>query len=740
MNPQKKIISIGLGTILVALLSYLYSFPFDIFSRGAYMGGWDIQLALWIMNWQLSHLVSGDFAELFTGNIFYPLDHSVLFSINMLSTVILNAPLFWITGNPELSFNASIQLSYILCAVGMFILARRFQLDVASAFAASLIFAFSEFRLYFTSHITLLTMQWMPFTFLFVHKYFEEGKKTALYWASLFYVLQITASAHYAIFFTIILLAFVATLSFQQNPLSWSQFLKDAAGPVVVTLVVGGMCYFPYWRVTQNFGFSRSFHNQFRYGADLETYLSAAHSYFLGPLTARFGHMEGYTSPRFTAIFLTAAALFLYRTKVHRLLFIRKLDVALIATALLTFSIWKTQTTWVPLVVSSLPSAEKWGSHVWQVIILTPVFWLAAIRLSLTEIVRSLFSGLKKQKLFFLYFIIAFFAFLISLGPVIKVNGEGLALNPVTTFLFFVFPGFDSIRAISRISGLVPLGLAITSGIGLMLIGQKIKETYLKNLFYLFFIGLLLIEIFPAKGISPPYKKAEPASDEYLWLRDQPGRDPVLEWPIRYPFDTEAVYVERSRIHNKPLVNGFGSYRWRGHKKLSKIKNLSEREALLSLYAFGVRYLLIHKTRDRFPEWATGKIGKFQLSRQFDNTLIYENKDARTQFLPKNYWNLFELSIERPDNSHCELVLTFKSFETHYVSKKRTPLKIRLEGEGNGVLEEKELTLYPDLWQNGDKNKITLNKKSCTSKKIFFLINGKKEKTLFTPLDARQRL
>jgi hypothetical protein len=735
MSSRKSFIFIGLWLTLVVLLSYLYSHPLDILSRGGYLNGWDLQLALWILNWQLSHLSSGNFAELFTGNMFFPLEHSVVFSINMLSTVLLNVPLFWITGDPEISFYASIQFSSILCAVGMFILARRLKLDIACAIVASLIFAFSEFRLYVSGHLTLLTMQWMPFTFLFIHKYFDEGKKAHLYWAALFFCLQITASAHYAIFFSIIVLAFVGILCFQQKIWSWQKFFSDGVGPVVMTLIVGGTCYYPYWKITQNFGFSRSIRNQLSYGADLENYLSAAHSYFLGPLTARFGHMEGHASPRFIALFLTATALIIFRTQVRRLSYIRKLDVFLILMVLISLAFWKTQATWISLLVKTFPFTEIFTPRVWQLIILTPVSWLAIIRLGLTEMVRSIFSGLRGQNLFFLYFAIAFLAFLISLGPAIKINGFEFALNPVTTFLFFSFPGFDSIRAISRISGLVPLGLAITAGLGLMLIGQQCQKTYLKNLLYALFIGLLLMEIYPAKGFDPPYKKDPPSRDEYVWLKDQTGQGPVLEWPIHIPFDGEAVYVARSMIHNKPLINGFGSYQWNGHKKLSQMKNLSRQETLLSLYAFGVRYLLVHKVQDQFPKWATRKIGKFQQTKQFDNTLIYENKNARTQFLPESHWDLFDLSIERPEKSHCKLVLTFNSPETYYVSKNKIAMKILLEDENDQILDEKELTLYPDLWENGNQNTIALDEKSCTTQQIFFLSNEKKHRARFAHFD-----
>lgn len=527
-------------------------------------------------------------------------------------------------------------------------------------------------------------------------------------------------------------MVFTAILYFQQNTRGWKKIFGDAVGPAVMTSIVGGVCYFPYWKVTQNFGFSRPFGEQLRYGADLNAYLSAAHSHFLGPLTARFGHMEGHASPRFTALFLTAAAMILYRTQVARLFFIRRHDVALIILVVFSIFAWKTQTTWIPEFVKVFSFTRIFDHQVWQLIILTPVTWLILIRISQTGSFRSLFSRLHKQNNFFLYFSVALVAFLISLGPAIKINGFELALNPVATFLFFVFPGFDSIRAISRISGLVPLGLAITSGIGLMLIGQRIKSVNFKNLVYLLFIGLLLLEIYPIKGIKQPFKISKPSNAEYVWLKGQAGAEPVLEWPIHSPFDLEALYVEKSRIHHKPLVNGFGSYHWSGHKKLSKMKDLSRQETLLSLYAFGVRYLLIHRIEGQFPIWATGKIGNFKISEKFDNTLIFENKNARTQFLPDTFWKKFEISIKHPDKSHCNLVLTFRSPETYYVSKKRNAIKIRLEGEGGSFLEEKELTLFPDLWRDGDKHRIGLKKKSCTTKQTFFLIDGKKIEARFT--------
>lgn len=713
---------------LITFLSYLYSYPLDIFSRGAYPEVPDLNLALWIFDWQLEHLSSGHFGDLFAGNMFYPLDNSVVFSITMLSTVILNVPLFWVTGDAEFSFNASLFFSYVLCALGMFLLARRLRLDVPSAVAASLIFSFSEFRLFLSGHLSLMTMQWMPFTLLFIHKYIEEVKKASLYWAALFYVLQITASAHYAIFFSFMVLAFSVVLFLQQQIREPQKIFYDALGPGAMALVLGAACYFPYLKVTQNFGFFRPFSEQIRYGANLETYLSAAHSYFLAPLTARFGHIEGYASPRYTAVFLTLAAIVLVRVPAKRLPFIRKLDIALMITAVFSFFLWKNHPTWIPIVVENFPVTRGWDSLVWQLINLTPITWLIIIRICLTRVFRGLFRGMVQKKTFFLYFSFSLLAAVISLGPVIKINQFELALNPVTTFLFFTFPGFDSIRAISRFSGLVPLGLAITSGIGLMLIGKKLRIAYSKNIFYFFVFAILLLETFPSKGANKPFRADKKAPLEYIWLKNQPGARPVLEWPVHYPFDLEALYVGNSIIHKKPLVNGYGSFQWRGHKKLSKMKDLFHKETLLSLYAFGVRYLLVHRTNGEFPSLATETIGQFQISKKFDDTLIYENKSAQTQFLPDDFWKKFILSIEPKQASRCQLVLSFQSPETYFVSKKRKALKIRLEVGDNQRIVDKELTLYPDLWRDGDRYKIQLSETSCRPRQIFFLIDGEKIK------------
>jgi hypothetical protein len=102
----------------------------------------------------------------------------------------------------------------------MLLLARSLKLGYVASLLAALIFSFSEFRLGVSGYVHLITIQWIPFVLFFNHKYFDEGRKVFLYWASLFYLVQVTASAYYGIFFSIILLLFVGILFNQQKKLN----------------------------------------------------------------------------------------------------------------------------------------------------------------------------------------------------------------------------------------------------------------------------------------------------------------------------------------------------------------------------------------------------------------------------------------------------------------------------------------------------------------------------------------
>ena len=564
----KNFLFYGFWLLLTILFAYWFSYPLDIFSRHYFFGANDPTLGLWILNWQLSQMSSGNFDQLFTGNSFYPLDRPIYLNPPIFSTVVLTLPVFLVTQDPYICYGVATFSSHVLSSLGMLLLARRLKLDRAAALLAAMIFTFSESRYGFSTSLPLTVVQWMPFTLLYVHKYFDEGRRIFLYWASLFYLMQITATAYHGIFFSIILLLFVLILSHQQNNFRFKKFALDAALRVLIVGTVACIYFMPYLQEAHEFEFKRSIAEQSVYGASLATFFSLSSSHFFGPWTSHLRHIDGSTSPGYLPILLTIAALLtLRKTTPTKFLFSLKLKIFVIGVILLTPIVWFLKSSITTLGQKIYPDLVLHPQLV-STVLLSPLFLVVIGCLLMTKFFRKIYQGLRSENIFLLYFSIAILAFLVSLGPIIKLYGnQHIMVNPIATFLYYVFPGMSSIRAISRMSILIPLGLGITAGIAYMLIRARLERPVFKNIFSFVVLVGFLLSVYPAKGLHVPYKQPkDKIPKEYSWLKQAP-EGAILEWPITRSFLGDSVYLERSIIHQKKLVNGLASFEWDGRKK-----------------------------------------------------------------------------------------------------------------------------------------------------------------------------
>ena len=691
--------------ILLLFFSYIHTYPYDVLSQLHFETlHSELVPSYWVFNWHLTHLIRGEFDQLFSGNLFYPLNDSVLFNENLLSSAILAAPLFWLTGDSYLCYEILIFISFILCFLGMYLLSRQLNFDAVPSILAAFIFSFSEYRIgtYIYGHFA--TMQWMPFTLLYIHKYFDEKKCFNLYVAAIFYALQTTASAHYFVLFSLFLLVFIAILGFQNNALASRWFYKDAALPFVLAMSFTILNYFPFYEVSQNYNFERSIATQAYYGLPISSFFNATGSYFFKSFGEWTGGSIGGNYPlRFISLLLTFASLIILRVNVSRFPGIRKLDISLIVLCVITIILFYFKTFISDITLSSFPFLHD-NPTVITTAIISPLLLALTLRLSLTNFIRGLYEGLKTQKIFFLYFMLALFCFIVSLGPVIKTYEQNYFMaNPLGIFLYFTFPGFPGIRAISRMGGLIPIGAAICAAFSFTLIKNKFNLNIYKVIFSCSVLILLLVETFPSKGIHSPYKpenNKKNIPELYKWLKKIPDKGAVFEWPSEC-FSCDVHYTKWSTYHQKPILNGWASFQWDGHKKLNGMVNLSKPKNLLSLYAFGPKYIFVHKKDSDFPSWANDSFGKFNLIKKFKNTLVYENKSAQTQFLPDKYWMKFAVSHHLIDKEKIKISLTFFSPDKFYVSVNKILLPIQIIWE-NGFVKSEEMTIYPTLWRNND--------------------------------------
>ena len=736
--PYKNALFYGFWLLLTILLAYWFSYPLDIFSGYNYFGGSDATSSLWVLNWQLIQLSSGNFDQLFTGNSFYPLDRPIYFNASTFSTALFTLPVFLATKDPYICYAVAIFSSYILCSTGMLLLARSLKLDYAASFLAALVFAFSESRYGVSGYIHLLTIQWMPFTLLFVHKYFDEGRRVFLYWASIFYLMQIMASAYHGIFFSIVLLLFVLILFLSQDNFGFKKFALDAVLPLLIVGTVATAYFIPYLQEAHEFGFNRSISEQSAYGAPLATFFSLPSSHFFGSWTSHLSHVDGSTSPRYLPVLLTIAALLVVRKKTSiESLFNSKLKILAAGVICLTIIAW-----FIKPNVATL-GGEIYGDlylhpQLITTVILSPLLLVVTAYFFMTKFFRTVYLGLRSEKIFHLYFFTAILAFVVSLGPIIKLYGnQHIMINPIGTFLYYVFPGLSSIRAVSRMSILIPLGLGVTAGLAYMLIRESLNNPRFKKVFSLIVFTILIIEIYPAKDLNFPYKQQENQIPyEYKWLK-QAQDGPVLEWPVSKSFIGDAVYLERSMIHQKKLINGYAAFEWDGRKKLSELTDLSSKRALLSLYAFGVRYLVVHRSGGDFPRWAEKNLGEFYQIKVFNNALVYLNKNAKTNFLPQNFLDYCAVSVKNT-NEENRLILRFNSPSVYYVSKNKKQLKVKVKWKFNSAPSYYEWPFYPTLWQDGDTYELVLDENSdrvLESAELIYSAPEKKSMEIFRKIE-----
>ena len=500
----KSSIFYGFWLFLTILFAYSFSYPLDIFSRHHFFGGSDLSVGLWVFNWQLSQLSIGNFDLLFTGNSFYPLDRPIYFNVSTFSTALLALPVYLVTKDPYFCYAMAIFFSYILCSAGMLLLARSLKLGYVASLLAALIFSFSEFRLGVSGYVHLITIQWIPFVLFFVHKYFDEGRKVFLYWASLFYLVQVTASAYYGIFFSIILFLFVGILFNQQKKIKFRKIALEAILPILIVGMVAGAYFIPYLHEAHEFGFKRNIAEQSVYGSPLATFFALPRVPLFDSWNYYTQHIDGKISLGYLSILLTTAALLIIQKKNPiTLLSFSKLKKLTVGIILLTLVIWFFK-SWITNFGKNIYPALVLHPQLVSTIILTPLFLTVTAWVLMTNFFRRIYKGLRSENIFLLYLSIAILAFIISLGPIVKLyENQHIMINPIATSLYYIFPGFSSIRAISRMSGLMPLGLGLTAGIAYVLIRERMDNQYLKKIFtFSVLIFLIIGNIFSSRFVS----------------------------------------------------------------------------------------------------------------------------------------------------------------------------------------------------------------------------------------------
>src|SRR5579863_8649739 len=188
---------------LFAVLTVLMTAPFSLHAATRVMStGTDTDLMVWTLGWDV-HAIGTHPGAIFDANIFYPHHDTLAYSENLIGSVLVAAPVTWLTSNPVLAMNLVVLVATMLCGLGAYVLGLRVGLSTAAAVLCGLVFAFVPPRLARLDQVHIATIQWIPFSLAYLHTYLRSGRARDLRWAIAFFALQALTSGHGAAFLTL---------------------------------------------------------------------------------------------------------------------------------------------------------------------------------------------------------------------------------------------------------------------------------------------------------------------------------------------------------------------------------------------------------------------------------------------------------------------------------------------------------------------------------------------------------
>jgi hypothetical protein len=185
-----------LALIGYALLSLAYLWPLvRRFSTAMAGDGFDRHVFQWA-NWWVARTLSQGHSPYHSRMIFHPQGVDLHFlSFSWLNTFVW-WPLQAVVGNLP-AYNFTVWWSWPLAGFGAYLLAREFFSDRRAAFVAGLIYAFYPYHFAQRNHLNLLSIQWIPFSLVFLVRATRRGRLRDGILSGLFFAFSGLSSWHH---------------------------------------------------------------------------------------------------------------------------------------------------------------------------------------------------------------------------------------------------------------------------------------------------------------------------------------------------------------------------------------------------------------------------------------------------------------------------------------------------------------------------------------------------------------
>lgn len=548
-----------IGVLLFySLLTLWLLWPYPLRAGDVVLHRGDPVHQLWTLRW-VQHALAHDPTRLFAANTNYPYDAALTLNQPVYTNALLTAPVYALTRNQVLTYNAGVLLSFVLGGACTALLVQQVTGSRWAGLAAGVLYSFAPVRQAHMYHLNLISSYWTPLVLWGLHRLWRDhrsapsqggaerrGPSDSAFavpagrvraWSgarSIALVLviglataaQILAEFYHAIYLALAMGLFLLwQLVARRWGITWrGTALLAASGllglllalPIVLTTA----------RAWSELDLRRTIEDHDRYSARLENYLMTDRRMRIDYGLQRLKHFT-YT---------------------------RATDVA-------EHSLYPGLLA-LPLATAGLLLARR--------------------------------CGLRDAPL---YLLIALAAFYFSLGPTVRVSEESAGVpSTLYRWLYAHVPGFHGARAPSRWAMLLQLALAVLAGYGIAGVAALGRARWWAHAVGGLCVGLLALDFWgpPIRGTTEPV--GEPLPEVYRVLAAQPP-GAVLEYPLTNANELLPVRYEYfSTFHWRPIVNSGSSIVPQAYVELeAALRSFPDRRAIVLLQGLGVRYVVVHR-------------------------------------------------------------------------------------------------------------------------------------------------
>lgn len=540
----------------------------------------DPVFVMWVLAWdceQMLAILGGDFSRFssfFDANIFHPAPLTLAYSEHFIPQAVQILPVWALTRNPILCYNLLFLSTFVLSGLGTYLFVRELTGNPRAAFVAGVLFAFAPYRFPQSSHLQVMSAQWMPFALYGFHRYFASfgsavtpafGRWRPLAGAAAALVVQSLSCVYYLMFFSPFAAAYVIWEAWRRGvwrqPRVWIQIGAAAVAVIAVTIPF----LLPYAMVQDQFDIARGRGELSLYAADVYAYLTAIREQPVwGQIARVFPKPEGDLFPGVITVLLAAIGVVTWRRDEPKA---GDLPVSTLA--------------WVLLGIAALHVCAAVATSLYRRLVFDAGFFAIRItnvdqlllRAVVSIVIAALVSaGCRARIVAFLrargFFVIAFaLAVWLSLGPAPQTLGRPLNLTGLYGVLYHYVPGFDGLRVPARFAMIGTLMLAVLGGFGAAALSRWRAATPALVLITAAFVAESFVFPFPINGIGTLRDYATPVARVY-----RPARAPAVyhrlasesnvvlaELPLGQPdYDTRAMFY--STVHHARLLNGYSGF------------------------------------------------------------------------------------------------------------------------------------------------------------------------------------